>query len=330
MTSLVLLSIASVPTTALLCTAFARWMRHRSIGQQIRLVGPRSHSSKAGTPTMGGVIVLGIWVMGVLALEPWTLEFRRVGFILAAGGIFGTIGLFDDIRSILRRESTGITPLYKILLGSLGAFLLFFLFQDVVSVPSQVPFTSLTLSLPAVASFFLTWGVFLSTTNSMNLADGLDGLAPGLAILITCGLIILSPVHENLVVALPLLGALTGFLWTNSHPASLFLGDVGAFALGGVTAAIALSSGLSLLLPLLAGVLVLEAASVFLQIAWFKLVGRRLLKMSPLHHHFEASGSAEGASLLSGWEWPEMKVTVRFWLVQALFVAVGIWSGWRG
>jgi phospho-N-acetylmuramoyl-pentapeptide-transferase len=325
--ALIPVSIALAPLTALCCAAFARSMRQRNVGQPIRELGPQGHAAKAGTPTMGGLLVLSVWAIGVLYLWPSVAWARSIGFVLAAGAMHGAIGLLDDVRSVHRRRSVGLTAPWKLLLGSLAAVALFFVFRDVVSVPQRIPFSTSTVTLPPIATIALVWLSFLSMTNSMNLSDGLDGLAGGLAILVLIGLLALSPSRTALVAVVPLLGALLGFLWLNVHPAEIFLGDVGSFGLGAIAAAVSLCTGTAFFLPLVAGVLVLEAGSVILQVASYKITGRRLFKMSPLHHHFEQATRAWTAHVLPGFEWPETKITLRFWLVQALFVGFALWAG---
>lgn len=327
MIALIPVSIALAPITALCCAAFARSMRRRNVGQAIRELGPQGHAAKAGTPTMGGLLVLSAWAIGVLCLWPSLAWARPIGFVLAAGAMHGVIGLLDDLWSVRRRRSLGLTAPRKLLLGSLAAIALFFAFRDVVSVPQRIPFSTSTVTLPPIATIALVWLSLLWMTNSMNLADGLDGLAGGLTILILIGLVALSPSQTALATVLPLIGALLGFLWLNVHPAGIFLGDVGSFGLGAIAAAVSLCMGTAFFLPLVAGVLVLEAGSVIVQIASYRTTGLRLFKMSPLHHHFEQSAHARAAHVLRGFEWPETKVTVRFWLVQALFVGFALWAG---
>ena len=326
MTSLVVLSIALVPATAAACKLFAEWMRSRSIGQHIRSWGPKAHVAKAGVPTMGGGVLVALWSVGVAAIWPWDHGDGNVGFVLAAGVLFGGIGLLDDLRSIRRRRSTGITPLEKIGLASAAAVILYFAFPGIVSPVLLLPFTTITVPVPPPVVGLLTWFVFLATTNSVNLTDGLDGLAGGVVVLILCGIIAVVPDRATVTTALPMIGGLLGFLWLNAHPATLILGDVGAFALGGIVGALVLVRGLALVLPILAGVIVLEAGSVLLQIPTYRITGVRLFKMSPLHHHFESTGSEPQRHLLPGFDWPEAKVTVRFWILQAAFTALGVWA----
>ncbi|MCK5584760.1 phospho-N-acetylmuramoyl-pentapeptide-transferase [Candidatus Bipolaricaulota bacterium] len=326
MTWILLSGILLIPLTAISCFGFSRWMRARLLGQQIRDVGPQSHASKAGTPTMGGIIVLLLWASTVIIFGITTGWSSTSGFVLASGLGFGGLGLADDVLSIRNKHSIGLTAVQKIALGSAISIGLFSIFRDQVVVPQQVPFANIRISLPWIAAFFLSWVLFLASTNSANLTDGLDGLAGGVSILVLGGFLVMYPSTENLILILPLIGALAGFLWLNAHPASLFLGDVGSFALGGVVGALALANGAAFLLPILAGVFVLEAASVILQVGILRLTGKRLFKMSPLHHHFENSPNRGATHWLPAFEWPESKVTARFLLLQAGFVILAIWA----
>ena len=326
MTWILLSGIVLIPLTALSCFGFSRWMRARLIGQQIRDVGPQSHASKAGTPTMGGIVVLTLWAITVIILgiiRGWP---STSGFVLAAGLGFGGLGLADDVLSIRNKHSTGLTAVQKIALGSAISIGLFSIFRGQVLVPQQIPFVSIQITPSWIAGLSLTWVLFLASTNSANLTDGLDGLAGGVSILVLGGFLLMYPSTDNLVLIFPLIGALAGFLWLNTHPASLFLGDVGSFALGGVIGALALANGAALLLPILAGVFVLEAASVILQVGVLHFTGKRLFKMSPLHHHFESFPNRGATHWLPAFEWPEPQVTTRFILLQAGFVVLAMWA----
>ena len=320
------LCLLLVPASALTSQLFAVCMRKTSLGQQIREEGPRVHRKKGGTPTVGGGVILLLWAI-CLPLLYWFGLLSSVGlYVFFAGLSFGAIGLLDDFLSLRHLRSLGLSPLQKIILVSAVSTALYFAFPYVSRAPLQVPFASVTLSLPPIAFFFLAWAVYLWTTNSMNLTDGLDGLATGVTILILCGFLVIAPTRELAGVILPLIAILTGFLWVNAHPAHLFLGDVGSFALGGVVAALALASGAVLILPLLAGLLVLESGSVILQVACFRLTGKRIFMISPLHHHFESAEGIRHSYLLPAVEWPEPKITLRLWIVQALFVGLGIFA----
>jgi len=275
---------------------------------------------------MGGAIVLFCWAIAVILLgikQAWP---SYGGFVLASGLAFGGLGLADDIISLLRKHSTGLTGTQKILLGSLFSIGLFVLFKEQILVPQQIPFSDAHLALPPIAGLFLTWVLFVASTNSANLTDGLDGLAGGVSILVLSGFIAAFPNTGNLMLVLPLIGAIAGFLWLNAHPASLIMGDVGSFALGGIIGALALANGAAFLLPILAGVFVLESASVILQVSILRLTGRRVFKMSPFHHHFEASPNRGLKHWLPAFEWPESKVTARFIVLQLGFVILAIWA----
>lgn len=275
---------------------------------------------------MGGVVVLLCWAGLVILFgiqQGWP---SYGGFVLASGLAFGGLGLVDDVISLRRRHSTGLTGMQKILLGSLISIGLFFLFKEQILIPQRIPFSGSQIALPPIIGFFVTWILFVSSTNSANLTDGLDGLAGGISLLVLGGFIAAFPSEGNLMLVLPLISALAGFLWLNAHPASLFLGDVGSFALGGIIGALALANGAAFLLPILAGVFVLEAASVILQVGILRLTGKRVFKMSPFHHHFEMSPNRGRKHWLPAFEWPESKVTARFMVLQLGFVILAIWA----
>lgn len=275
---------------------------------------------------MGGLIVLLCWASIVLLLgivRDWP---SQCAFILFSGLGFGGLGLVDDVLSIRRRHSTGLTGVQKILLGSLLSIGLFVFFKDQILIPQQIPFSSNQIALPWMGGLLLTCLLLIASTNSANLTDGLDGLASGVSVLVLASLLIAFPTEGNSLLILPLIATLAGFLWLNTHPAGLFLGDVGSFALGGIIGALALANGAAFLLPIFAGVFVLEAMSVILQIGFLRLTGKRLFKMSPFHHHFEASTRHERAHWVPSFEWPESKVTTTFMMIQLGFFFLAIWA----
>lgn len=318
-------ALAAFFLAAIVAWRFARWMRGREIGQHIREEGPAHHQKKAGTPTMGGVVFLLVWgaAAGLLAL--WVPFGEPEAFVLASGFVMGAIGALDDVIKLRRKRSLGLSGWQKIGLTAGAAAGLYFAFPGAVASALAVPFSALVLDVPPWGLALLTVVVFLSVTNAVNFTDGLDGLAAGVVLLILGGFLALARDAAELAYLLPLVGALGGFLWANAHPASLIMGDVGSFGLGGVLAAVALSQGTAFLLPILAGVPVLEVVAVILQVASLRIFHRRLLRMSPLHHHFEASpGAAERGQFLPACQWPETKVVLRFWLAQAAFVALAL------
>ena len=276
---------------------------------------------------MGGALLCLLWVGAVGLLSFLRGLSPAAGLVLAGGGLFAAIGAADDLISLRKGRSLGLSPLQKILLSTVAVGLLFFLFREPLSAPAVIPFTSIELTLPPVALFALAWFVFLGTTNGTNLADGLDGLSAGLVAIALVGFLLLRPGPENAALCLPLIAVLLGFLWNNVHPAGLFMGDVGSFFLGGTLAALAMANGLAFILPFLGGVLVLEVASAMLQVATLKLTGRRLFRMTPLHHHFETDLGVTWRSLIPGPRWPESRIVLRFWIVQAGFVLLALVAG---
>jgi phospho-N-acetylmuramoyl-pentapeptide-transferase len=327
---ILLAGLVLVPTTAFLSALFARAMRARALGQRIRDIGPSGHAAKAGTPTMGGAIVAILWSIAVGVLSSFHGLARETAVVLSSAGLFALIGAADDVISLRKGRSLGLTAFQKIALSTVAAAILYALFLESLSVPVQIPFARDALVLPPAAAFVLVWVVCLATTNGVNLTDGLDGLASGVSILILVGIVLLRPTTGNATVCLPLIAVLAGFLWSNAHPAALILGDVGAYFLGGVLAALALANGLAFVMPFLAGVLVLEVGSVILQVAVRRTTGRRLFRMTPLHHHFEIELGVPWTSIVPGPRWSEERIVVRFWILQAAFLGLGLLAGGLG
>jgi len=244
---------------------------------------------------------------------------------------FGGIGLLDDLLSLRVGRSQGLPIRYKLLLEvALSGLLIWALWQvqAQAGTPFQVkvPFMRGWLELPPLAWVALTFFVLMGTTNAMNLTDGLDGLAAGTTLIILGAYLWLLPRQgmEGLLPSTLILGlSLLGFLWHNCYPAQVFLGDIGSLALGGFLALLALISGTALILPLLAGLLVIETLSVILQVVSYKLFGVRIFKVSPLHHHFERAEGVDYPFLLPNRELPEPKITLRLWIVAAIFALMG-------
>jgi phospho-N-acetylmuramoyl-pentapeptide-transferase len=321
----VVASLVALLATALAASRYARWMRERSLGQHIREEGPSHHREKSGTPTMGGVVLLSTWAVAIAVLSAWSPFGVREGFIVASAFTMGAIGAADDLLKLSHRRSLGLTGWQKIGLTIAATMGLYFAFPGAIAAALHVPFSGMTVTVPSWALCLITIVVFLATTNAVNFTDGLDGLASGTVLLILAGLAALSSAAADALLLLPLMGSLAGFLWVNGHPATLIMGDAGAYGLGGVVAAVALAQGTTLLLPILAGIPALEVLAVILQVASLRLFGRRVFRMSPLHHHFEASpGAAARTYILPSCEWPEMKVVVRFWIAQGVFVGLAI------
>jgi phospho-N-acetylmuramoyl-pentapeptide-transferase len=337
-------------TALFLCLVLGPWLisklRQFQIGQQIREEGPKSHQKKAGTPTMGGVLIV---ISVVIPTLLWT-NLRNPYVWMALFGIlsFGAIGFWDDYTKVRRRRNLGLTARRKFLLQSLvavvvGAFLLLLHASGAYSTNINVPFfkafkpdllidaflrSPVTYPFAFIFFFGFLILVIVGSSNAVNLTDGLDGLAIGLMVVASAAMTVLTYTsgHAEFARYLDLLrlpgaseltifcGALTGaclgFLWYNAHPAEIFMGDVGSLSLGGSMGVMAVLIKQEILLLFIGGVFVLEALSVILQVGSFKVRGKRIFKMAPLHHHFEALG------------WQESKIIVRFWiagLVLALF-----------
>jgi phospho-N-acetylmuramoyl-pentapeptide-transferase len=310
-----------------------RLLKQLQIGQSVREDGPRSHLSKAGTPTMGGILIL---LSVVLATLLWMdLTNRLVWIALGTLVGIGVVGFADDFVKITRRRSLGLTGRGKLIPQFLVAFGAAWAiehwaapgtFSTLVTFPF---FKRLVIDLGAFYIPFVA-AVLVGSSNAVNLTDGLDGLAIGSFGVAAGTYALLSYVSGNAVAARYLqieyvpqagelsifcgamVGASLGFLWYNSHPADVFMGDVGALPLGGALAAVAVMTKQEMLLAIVGGVFVLEALSVIVQVASFQTTGKRVFRMAPLHHHFELAG------------WPESRVIVRFWILSILFAVLGL------
>ena len=313
--------------TGLLMPLFIRLMRHEGVGQQIRADGPQRHLVKQGTPTMGGIIILVGVVVSVALLAEWT-----PGLILAVAAtlVTGSLGLLDDIESVAHGRSLGLTPSQK-MAGLIIISVVFCLVAvNVCGVPAAVSFPGglsidlgvLTTTLDlggarvAIPWLYLVF-VFLlmaGLSNTVNLTDGLDGLAGGCSMVVMLVMAMVAFRYGELDLAIfagAIAGACVGFLWHNCYPASIFMGDTGSLALGAALASLAVLTKSEIASLIMGGVFVCEALSVMIQVTSFKLTGRRVFLMTPIHHHFEQMG------------WAENKVVVRFWIVSAAFAALG-------
>ena len=292
------------------------------------------HGSKKGTPTMGGILLIGSIVISTLL---WAKpENPFVWLVLFSAVFLGGIGFYDDWLKVTKKSSDGISSRLKFVLQCLLAaiFTLFFLTNPKLSATAQqlfIPFFKEPLVLGmGVLTFIFYLLVIVGTSNAVNLTDGLDGLATGCTATVAATYAVLVYVAGNIktatylqvpfvpyagelaVLCVALLGACLGFLWWNAHPARVFMGDTGSLAIGGMLGAVAICCKQELLLVIVGGVFVMEAMSVILQVASFKTTGRRIFKMSPIHHHFELSG------------WKENTVIVRFWILSVLFALLGL------
>jgi phospho-N-acetylmuramoyl-pentapeptide-transferase len=306
-----------------------RFLERKQIGQEIRADGPKAHIAKKGTPSMGGVLIILCTLVPTLLWGDLANTYIWVAVLSMA--LFGLIGLVDDVLKVRRKQSLGLRPGQKIALqiGLAAAIGLVFIWMGARGqFDLRLSFPFFKQWLPFLGWLYLPWIAFIlvGSSNAVNLADGLDGLAIGLTLISVSALTALTyiagharwseylniaqvPQAAELTIFVGALsGACLGFLWFNCHPAQVFMGDVGALSLGGTMAVIALLIKQEFLLFTVAGVFILEALSVLLQVSYFKMSGgKRIFKMAPLHHHFELSG------------WPEGRVVIRFWILGIIF-----------
>jgi len=301
--------------------------------QPIRQDGPQSHFSKAGTPTMGGALIL---ITVSAAVLMWgDLRNKYVWVVLLVMVAFGAIGWYDDWIKIVKRDPNGLKSRWKYLLQSifgLAAGLYLYLYADVPAATTfYVPlFKSVALPLAGISFVAIAYFWIVGFSNAVNLTDGLDGLAIMPTVLVAGGLAVFAyasghaefsrylqipPVPgagELTIICAAIAGAGLGFLWFNTYPAMVFMGDIGALALGAVLGTMAVIVRQELVLVVMGGIFVIETLSVMIQVASFKLTGKRVFRMAPIHHHFELKG------------WPEPRVIVRFWIISVILVLVGL------
>ncbi|RFF29712.1 phospho-N-acetylmuramoyl-pentapeptide-transferase [Wenzhouxiangella sediminis] len=311
---------------------FIRHMTERQIGQPIRELGPESHLTKAGTPTMGGTLILIALMISTLL---WAdLANRYVWTVLFVTAAFGAIGFVDDWRKLKYKNSEGLSARWKYGLQSLAALIVAVFLYQTADVPANTqlffPFFK-DIALPLGLGFVvLTYFVVVGSSNAVNLTDGLDGLAIMPAVFVAAGLGIFAyatghtvfagylampyipGVGELAIFCAALAGGGLGFLWFNTYPAQVFMGDVGALAVGAALGVVAVAVRQEIVFMVMAGIFVIETLSVILQVASYKLTGRRIFRMAPIHHHFELKG------------WPEPKVIVRFWIISVMLVLAGL------
>jgi phospho-N-acetylmuramoyl-pentapeptide-transferase len=305
-------------------------LRRRGIGQPIREDGPEGHQKKAGTPTMGGIAIV------VAAVAGYTVAHLRGGVIFTYTGLAvmgaiiaaGFVGLMDDWIKVTRERNLGLSKRAKSL--GLVAVAVGFSIVAVLETPVHTTLSFTRYNIPGVELGTLGWCVLavamiLATSNGVNLTDGLDGLAAGSSLYSFIAYLVIGfwgfrhadiyqiiHSYDLAIVAAAMLGACAGFLWWNANPARIMMGDTGALAIGTGLAALALTTSTELLLPIVGGLFVLETLSVILQVGAFRIFGRRVFRMAPIHHHFELAG------------WPENTVIVRFWILAGLFTALGL------
>jgi phospho-N-acetylmuramoyl-pentapeptide-transferase len=309
------------------------WLRKMQIGQMVRDDGPKSHFSKAGTPTMGGILIL--FSITISTLLWGDLREINLWLVLFVTWGFGLLGWFDDYKKLVLKNSKGVSPRGKLLVQSAIALAvgLYLYFSASLPIHTQLVVPFFKNCLFQLAWFFpiFVYLVIVGSSNAVNLTDGLDGLAILPIVMVSGALGIFSYVASNAIyaqyLAIPyvpntqeltifcaaIVGAGLGFLWYNAYPAQIFMGDVGSLSLGAAIGLVAVLIRQELILVLMGGLFVIETLSVILQVGYFKYTGgKRLFKMAPLHHHFELKG------------WTEPKVTVRFWIITVVLVLIGL------
>ncbi len=328
-------SILSVLTALIISLYFGpkliRYLQNMQIGQTVRDDGPESHLSKSGTPTMGGLLILGAIVISTLL---WAdLENTYVQVTLFVVISYGAIGFVDDYRKVVRKDSNGLIARWKYFWQSFCAIAVA-VYLYVIARPEEtlliVPFFKEVLPQLGLMYLAVVYFTIVGTSNAVNLTDGLDGLAIVPTVMVAGALAIFAYVtgHVNfseylhiphlpltselVIVCTAIVGAGLGFLWFNTYPAQVFMGDVGSLALGATLGVIAVLVRQELVLFIMGGVFVMETVSVILQVGSYKLRGQRIFRMAPIHHHYELKG------------WPEPRVIVRFWIISMVLVLIGL------
>lgn len=310
--------------------SFLKFLIKKEIGQFIREEGPQSHHSKKGTPTMGGILIIIAVVFSSLLWGNWSNPYLWLlnGVLLA----FAAIGFVDDYQKVVKKHNLGLRGKHKLLLQFLIAFGFAAILIFALGFSTDIYFPFFKNLHPNISYAFILWTglVIVGCSNAVNLTDGLDGLVamPNIIAFATYGILVyvmgnvkmsdylyvpyIAGMGEIAIFCAAVTGAVMGFLWFNSYPAQVFMGDVGSLALGGALGAVAILAKAEILLILIGGIFVLEAVSVITQVISFKLTGKRIFRMAPLHHHFELKG------------WKEPKVIIRFWIISFVLALLSL------
>lgn len=312
-----------------------RWLQRLRFQEEIRDLGPESHRSKAGTPTMGGIIILGAVLVSMLLWGNFSNHY--VLLLMGATVMLGGLGFVDDYKKSILKNKNGVPARMKLAIQiviALAVVLVIYLFPSDTKYTTQLFIPFFNEPVTDLGTIWLVFAmiVIIGSSNAVNLADGLDGLAVGsvASVGISLGIMAYLTGHAKIAAYLriphvphsaeltvflsALVGAALGFLWFNSNPATVFMGDTGSLALGGIIGVVAVMIKKEIFLFIVGGVFVLETLSVILQVASYKLRGKRIFKMAPIHHHFELSG------------WPEQKVVVRMWILGIILAILGLSS----
>ncbi len=325
-------SVYALVTSLVICwvigPVFIRWLKKtQGKGQPIRQDGPQSHFKKQGTPTMGGLLILFSITLSTLLWVDLTSYLVWMALIVTLG--YGLIGWLDDFLKLRKQNSDGLSGRWKLLLQLIFAAIPAYALMTMGAPVVDIPFFKIEWDLGWWYAPFIVF-VLVGTSNAVNLTDGLDGLAVGPTFMVAAALAVIAylagHVHFSNYLLIPyvagagelavfcgaMVGACLGFLWFNSYPAQVFMGDVGALALGGALGFVACAVHQPFLLAIAGGLFVLEAVSVMVQVASFKLTGKRVFRMAPIHHHYELKG------------WPEPRVIVRFWIISLLLALLAL------
>lgn len=324
--------IGALCVSLLLGPVVIRKLQEYQIGQSIRDVGPKSHLSKAGTPTMGGALILLSIASSTLLFGNLENRFVWVVLLLTLG--YGVVGLVDDYRKVKEKNSRGLPGRWKYFWQSLLALIAVSYIFYTASAPQEtqlvLPFLKDVMPQLGLGFIVLSYFVVVGSSNAVNLTDGLDGLAIMPTVMVAAALGIFAYVAGNVnfsnylhvpyvagagelvIFCGAIVGAGIGFLWFNTYPAQVFMGDVGSLALGGALGIVAVIVRQEIALLVMGGIFVAETVSVILQVASFKMTGKRIFRMAPLHHHYELKG------------WPEPRIIVRFWIITIILVLIGL------
>lgn len=304
--------------TVLFSPIFIPFLRRLKFGQSIREEGPKSHQKKSGTPTMGGImILLSIIISTLVMAEKFAEPTIKMYLLLFVTIGYGLLGFLDDFIKVVMKRNLGLTSKQK-LVGQIIIAVIFYFVLKYQNFSTAIHIPGSDYSFQLGPFFYVLFIIFwlVGFSNAVNLTDGLDGLVSGTAAIAFGAFAVLAwnqSQYDVSIFSVAVVGAVLGFLVFNAHPAKVFMGDTGSLALGGAIAALAILTKLEILLIIIGGVFVIETLSVIIQVISFKTTGKRVFKMSPLHHHYELSG------------WSEWRVVVTFWTVGLLFAMLGIY-----
>lgn len=324
--------LTALTVSLMLGPLMIRKLSHHQIGQTVRQDGPPTHFDKVGTPTMGGLLILASVILATLLWADLTNRFVQVTLFTCF--FFGVIGWYDDYQKLINKDPRGMGSRNKFLsqsvIATMAALFLYQTAQMPIETALIIPFFK-DIAIPLGIMFIpLTYFVIVGTSNAVNLTDGLDGLAIVPTAMVAAALGIFCYLSGNAIfseyLAIPqvpgagevmifcaaLVGAGMGFLWFNTYPAQVFMGDIGSLSLGASLGVVAVIARQELVLFIMGGIFVLETVSVIMQVVSFKLTGKRIFRMAPIHHHFELKG------------WPEPRVIVRFWIISLILVLIGL------